>query len=334
MKNVQRVVTGNEKQTEVGVDIARAADLLRAGEVVAVPTETVYGLAGNALDEGAVTKIFAAKARPSFNPLIVHIADVESVSRYAVSMPDAARKLADVFWPGPLTLLLPKREIVPELVTAGSALVALRVPRHPLLRELLSSLDFPLAAPSANPSGYVSPTTAAHVVEQLGGRISYVLDGGACEVGLESSIVGFDGEDAVLYREGGLAAEALEAVLGAPLRRASAVDRATTTPGRLKSHYATATPLYLGDVRKLLVQFAHEKCAVISFSEAFPQAAKSFPLSPQKSLEEAARNLFATLREADASGCSVILAEPVPEEGLGRAINDRLRRAQHLLKGM
>ncbi len=323
-----------EMQTVAGTDVARAAELLRAGEVVAVPTETVYGLAGNALNEAAVTRIFAAKARPQFNPLIVHIADAESAMRYAEAMPAAAQKLADAFWPGPLTLLLPKTSAVPDLVTAGSHLVALRVPRHPLLRELLASLDFPLAAPSANPSGYVSPTTAAHVLEQLSGRIPYVLDGGACDVGLESSIVGFDGDDAVLYREGGLAAEALEAVLGLHLRRATATDRATATPGTLKSHYATATPLYLGDVRKLLTQFAHERCAVISFSEVFPQAAKSFVLSPQKSLEESARKLFAILRQADASDCSVILAEPVPDEGLGRAINDRLRRAQHLLKGM
>ena len=323
-----------EVHTEVGVDVMRAAELLRAGEVVAVPTETVYGLAGNALDEGAVAKIFAAKNRPSFNPLIVHVADADGVSRYAAEMPDAARKLAEKFWPGPLTLLLPKTDIVPDLVTAGSPLVALRVPRHPLLRELLQSIEFPLAAPSANPSGYVSPTTAAHVLEQLGGRIPYILDGDACEVGLESSIVGFDGEEPVLYREGGLAAEALEAVLGVRLRAASPTDRAATTPGRLKSHYATQTPLYLGDVRKLLHQFSHERCAVISFSEEFQQAEKSFLLSPAGYLEEAARNLFAALREADASGCSVIVAETVPEEGLGRAINDRLRRAQHLLKGM
>jgi L-threonylcarbamoyladenylate synthase len=321
-------------QTSVGTDVARAADLLRTGEVVSIPTETVYGLAGNALDEAAVTQIFAAKNRPQFNPLIVHIADADSAFRYAETMPPAARRLAEALWPGPLTLLLPKKPVVPDLVTAGSPLVALRVPRHPLLQELLTSLDFPLAAPSANPSGYVSPTTAVHVLEQLGGRIPYILDGGACDVGLESSIVGFDGDDPVLYREGGVSAEMLETVLGVLLRRASAVDRATTTPGTLKSHYATTTPLYLGDVRKLLLQFAHEKCAVISFSEAFPQATKSFLLSPQKSLEEAARNLFATLRVADASGCTVILAEPAPEEGLGRAINDRLRRAQHLLKGM
>lgn len=320
--------------TKVGIDVALAARLLRAGDVVAVPTETVYGLAGNALDEEAVSRIFAAKNRPQFNPLIVHIAGAESASRYAAAMPPAAQKLADALWPGPLTLLLPKRESVPDLVTAGSPLMALRVPRHPMLRELLQRLDFPLAAPSANPSGYVSPTTAAHVLEQLSGHIRYILDGGACDVGLESSIVGFNGEDAVLYREGGLSAEALEAVLGAPLRRASAADRATTTPGTLKSHYATTTPLYLGDVRKLLTQFAHERCAVISFSEEFSQASKSFVLSPQKNLKEAARNLFSTLREADASDCSVILAEPVAEEGIGRAINDRLRRAQHLLKGM
>lgn len=324
----------NSVQTILGTDIAHAASLLRAGEIVAVPTETVYGLAGNALDESAVAKIFVAKNRPQFNPLIVHIADAGSALRYAGALSPAAQRLADAFWPGPLTLLLPKRETVPDLVTAGSSLVALRVPRHPLLRELLQSLHFPLAAPSANPSGYVSPTTAGHVQGQLEWRIPYILDGGACDVGLESSIVGFDGEDAVLYREGGLATEELEAVLGAPLRRASATDRATTTPGTLKSHYATTTPLYLGDVRKLLVQFAHERCAVISFSDEYAGAARLFVLSREKSLEEAARNLFTTLREADAAKCSVILAEPLPDEGLGRAVNDRLRRAQHLLKGM
>jgi L-threonylcarbamoyladenylate synthase len=320
--------------TTVGTDLTQAVSLLRSGEVVAVPTETVYGLAANALDERAVLKIFEAKQRPQFNPLIVHLGDVTQVARYAVAIPGAAQRLIDEFWPGPLTVLLPKTPLVPDLVTAGSPLVALRVPQHPMLQELLSTIDFPLAAPSANPSGYVSPTTAAHVLEQLDGCISYILDGGRCEVGLESTIVGFDGEDVVLHREGSLPAEALEAVLGKPLRRASAADRAATTPGTLKSHYATTTPLYLGDVRKLLTQFSHERCAVISFSQEHTEATQSFVLAPNGQLEEAARNLFATLREADAAGCTVILAEPVPEQGIGRAINDRLRRAQHLLKGM
>ena len=318
--------------TRVGTDVSFCADLLQAGKLVAVPTETVYGLASNALNEAAVLKIFEAKNRPSFNPLIVHIAGLQEASKYAASVPDAAQRLAEAFWPGPLTLLLPKTTAVPDLVTAGSALVALRVPRHPLLQSLLSKLDFPLAAPSANPSGYVSPTTATHVQQQLSGHIPYILDGGPCEVGLESSIIGFDGEDAILHREGGIAAEALEAALGMPLRKATAADRATTTPGSLKSHYATSTPLYLGDLPSLLTQFSHERCAVISFSKEYPQASRSFVLSPEGKLEEAARRLFAILREADAAGCTVILAEPAPEEGLGRAINDRLRRAQHLLK--
>jgi len=322
------------QQTTVGTDVAHAAALLRSGAVVAVPTETVYGLAANALSPDAVARIYAAKGRPAHNPLIVHIRSADEAGRYAQNIPPAARRLMDAFWPGPLTLLLPRAPVVPDAVTAGSPLVALRAPRHPLLLSVLEALPFPLAAPSANPSGYVSPTTAAHVLAQLGGKVPYILDGGACPVGVESSIVGFDGEEAVLHREGGVPAEALEAALGRPLRRATPADRARTTPGSLKSHYATATPLYLGPLDALMTQFSHERRAVISLREPAAGAEKAFVLAPDGSLEAAAAALFATLRAADSSGCTVILAEPVPDEGLGRAINDRLRRAQHLLKGM
>ncbi len=323
------------RATEIGNDVARAAALLVAGEVVGVPTETVYGLAANALADAAVLKVYAAKDRPQFNPLILHLRDAARAAAYVTAMPDAAMRLAETFWPGPLTLLLPKSALVPDLVTAGSPLVALRVPSHPVMQALLNQVDFPLAAPSANPSGYVSPTTAQHVLENLGGRISYVLDGGPSALGIESTIVGFDGVGkAVLHREGAVPVEALEAALGASLRRAAPGDRATVTPGSQKSHYATRTPLYLGDIDRLLKNFREESCAVISFDTPYPDAAASFVLSPRGSVEDAARQLFQILREADNADCSVILAGPVPEEGVGRAVNDRLRRAQHLLKGM
>ncbi|MFZ4635519.1 MAG: L-threonylcarbamoyladenylate synthase, partial [Saprospiraceae bacterium] len=189
--------------TKIGSDLSRAVHLLNDGYLVGIPTETVYGLAGNALNPAAVASIFEAKNRPSFDPLIVHISDATELTRYALTLPEAARRLASLFWPGPLTLLLPRRAVIPDLVTSGLDRVALRVPAHEMALQLLQALDFPLAAPSANPFGYVSPTTAQHVVDQLGGRIPYVLDGGACAVGLESTIVGFEADGVVVYRLGG-----------------------------------------------------------------------------------------------------------------------------------
>ncbi|MFZ4561106.1 MAG: L-threonylcarbamoyladenylate synthase [Saprospiraceae bacterium] len=313
----------------IGTDIAWAAALLREGKLVAIPTETVYGLAGNAFSLEAVSEIFAVKERPVFDPLIVHTADIGRLQELALSVPAAALRLAERFMPGPLTLLLPKAPIIPDLVTAGSPWVALRVPQHEMALSLLRALDFPLAAPSANPFGYISPTTARHVEEQLGEKIPYILDGGPCQVGLESTIVGFpEGALPVVYRKGGLGIEAIEAVIGEVAVQAHSSSN-PLAPGMLKSHYAPRTPLLLGDIPALLQQYPGRRVGVLAFREGMPDVPESRQqvLAPSGDFGEAARHLFAAMRYLDALGLECIVAELLPEQGLGRAINDRLRRA-------
>ena len=303
--------------------IRAAASLLRAGEIVAFPTETVYGLGADARNDRAVAGIFAAKGRPAFNPLIVHVADAAAAAEIAgFSAP--ARGLAERFWPGPLTLVLPRRPDsgLCERATARLDTVAVRVPAHPLAQRLIAAFGGPLAAPSANRSGRVSPTTSAHVLEGLAGRIAAVVEGGACELGLESTIVGFEGDRAVLLRPGGLPAEEIAAILGRPLEAAAAGR--ISAPGQLLSHYAPRAGLRLdadapGDDEVWL---------------GFGPAASPRPglnLSPGGDLTEAAANLFARLREMDAlaerEGAARIAVAPIPDRGLGLAINDRLRRA-------
>ncbi|MCA3485811.1 MAG: threonylcarbamoyl-AMP synthase [Rhodobacter sp.] len=299
--------------------IAQAADLLRKGGLVAFPTETVYGLGGDARSDRAVARIFAAKGRPHFNPLIVHLPDAAAARGLAVF--DArADALAAAFWPGPLTLVLPLRagSGLSGLVTAGLPTVALRVPAHPVARALLQVFGGPLAAPSANPSGRVSPTRAAHVIEGLGGRIDAVIDGGPCAVGVESTIVGLDGA-ARLLRPGGVPVEALETALGLPLLLPEAGK--ITAPGQLAAHYAP------GALVRLEAVAARPNEVWIGFGPQSAGAALS--LSRAGDLVEAAARLFHTLREADrlAGPGGAIAVAPIPETGLGRAINDRLRRA-------
>ncbi len=312
----------------IGTDLPKAAELLKAGELVAIPTETVYGLAGNAFDERAVAQIFAVKNRPSFDPLIVHASSWERLEQLAIDIPEQARKLAEAFMPGPLTLLLPKKMIISDLVTAGSPLVALRIPKHPLTLALLQMLEFPLAAPSANPFGYISPTTAQHVAQQLGDKIPYILDGGACEIGLESTIVGFEDEQIIVYRKGGIAVEAIENLAGKIIVKPHSTSE-PLAPGMLKSHYAPRIPLILGNIETLLEIHKGKKTGIISFQQAYPVVAPHCQviLSPDADFAEAARNLFAGMRYLDSLDLDVILAELVPERDLGRAINDRLRRA-------
>lgn len=298
--------------------IAEAADLLRAGALVAIPTETVYGLAADARNDRAVAAIYAAKNRPAFNPLIVHLPDLAAVARLAVLTPEAER-LAAAFWPGPLTLVLPLRPNagLSPLVTAGLDTVAIRLPAHPVARALLTQAGIPVAAPSANPSGRVSPTRAEHVLAGLSGRIAAVLDGGPCAVGVESTILALDGPPALL-RPGGVAVEAIEAALGAPLLMPG--DPSTPkAPGQLASHYAPEARVRLNATQ------AREGEVLVGFGPI----AGHLTLSASGNLLEAAANLFHFLREADAlagPGGAIAFA-PVPETGLGRAINDRLRRA-------
>lgn len=304
--------------------IARAAVLLREGALVAMPTETVYGLAGDARNDHAVAAIFAAKARPRFNPLIVHLARLEQVEDIARLTP-LAGALARAFWPGPLTLVLPLRPGagLSPLVSAGLDTVAVRLPAHPLARALLGAFDGPLAAPSANPSGRISPVSAAHVLAGLDGRIAAVLDGGACAVGLESTILDATGPTPRLLREGGLSREAIEAALGAPL--ASDTPTATSrpsAPGQLASHYAPRGAVWLEAMTALPGE------VWIGFGPQAP-GDEGLNLSPGGDLTEAAARLFHLLHEADrrAGPQGRIAVAPVPETGLGRAINDRLRRA-------
>jgi L-threonylcarbamoyladenylate synthase len=312
----------------IGSDIEQAAAFLTAGQLVGIPTETVYGLAGNALNEAAVAEIFAVKKRPNFDPLIVHVAKIDQIPDFVLDFPVTAQKLAQHFMPGPLTLLLPKKAVIPDLVTAGSDLVAIRVPAHPLTRALLERLPFPLAAPSANPFGYISPTTAVHVVQQLGQSIPYVLDGGPCEVGVESTIVGFEEGQATVYRKGGLPIEAIEAIIG-PVQVREHSSSNPQAPGMLKSHYAPHTSFILGALDALIAQHTESKVGVISFQRSFPgiPLERQIALSPSGNFREAAQHLFAAMRQLDALDLDLILAELLPEQDLGRAINDRLRRA-------
>ena len=299
--------------------LAQAAELLRAGGLVAFPTETVYGLGGDARSDLAVARIFEAKGRPRFNPLIVHLPDVAAARDLAV-FDERAEALAAAFWPGPLTLVLPLRAGagLSDLVTAGLPTVALRIPAHPVARALLQAFGGPLAAPSANPSGRVSPTRAAHVLEGLGGRIAAVIDGGACAVGVESTIIGLDGP-ATLLRPGGVPVEAVEAALGLPLQLPAAGK--ISAPGQLASHYAPGAAVRLdadaGRPGEVWIGFGPD-CAGAALS-----------LSETGDPVEAASRLFHSLREADrlAGPGGAIAVAPIPEAGLGRAINDRLRRA-------
>ena len=320
-------------QTVIGTDIRQAIDFLRSGEVVAIPTETVYGLAGNALNEDAVLKIYEAKQRPRFNPLILHLASIDHFSLYVREVPEDCRRLAARFSPGPLTFLLAKTDRVPDLVTAGSDRVAIRIPAHPMTQQLLQALDFPLAAPSANPFGYVRPVTAQHVWDGLQGRIPYILDGGPCAMGLESTIVGFEDGNVVLHRHGAVPVEAIEEVLGRSVLHRTEHGK-VDAPGQLKSHYAPHIPLWVGDVDSLMQVHHGKRIAVISFHRRYiyPEPAYQFNLSPQGDLHEAARNLFRVLREVDQLDADIVLAERFPEAGLGRAINDRLQRAQAVFK--
>ena len=297
-------------------DIRQAAALLLAGQLVAFPTETVYGLGADARQGEAVAALYAAKGRPSLNPLIAHVHSIEAAKRHVI-WTETANKLAEAFWPGPLTLVLPLRDghDISHLVTAGLETLGVRIPAHPAARALLSALDGPVAAPSANPSGRISPTTAAHVVAGLDGRIAAIVDDGPCGVGVESTIVGLSGETPILLRPGGLAQEDIEAVLGHPLQLRDASDP-LTAPGQLLSHYAPRAKVRLNvttpDPAELYLGFGTMSC--------------DLNLSDSADLVEAAANLFGHLHQLDAMDNPIAVA-PIPEHGLGAAINDRLRRA-------
>ena len=279
----------------IGNDVQKAADILRQGGLVAIPTETVYGLAANGFNSEAVLRIFEAKNRPSFDPLILHLCSTKYIERVAAIIPEKAKQLADTFWPGPLTLILPKTHLVPDVVTSGLPFVGLRQPNHPLLKELFEHVDFPLAAPSANPFGMVSPTTAQHVEDQLGDRIDYILDGGPCTIGVESTIVSLEDPDRPkILRYGAITQEQIEEVIGSVGTQISSSSK-PSSPGQLDRHYATSKPLELIESAP---QHKSEQTFIIGFGADVGNVF-DLNLSPTSDLHEAARKLFSFLREAD-----------------------------------
>ncbi|MBQ3639868.1 MAG: threonylcarbamoyl-AMP synthase, partial [Clostridia bacterium] len=321
-------------------DLSRAADVIRAGGLVAFPTETVYGLGGNATDDGAAKKIYAAKGRPSDNPLIIHIANPEDADRYAV-VNDTYRRLAKAFMPGPLTVILPRREIIPRSVTGGLDSVAVRCPSHPAAHRLIELSGVPIAAPSANLSGKPSPTCAEHVIQDLTGRVDMILDGGDCEIGLESTIVKVDGEDEItLLRPGGITYDALcmvvgEVIVSPAVTRALAENERPLSPGMKYRHDAPSAPVVLlnGAPEAVLAFLVGEqdrrKCAILCYNEEMPylKSDRLFPVGARDDLAAQAQTLFRALRAADRTDAEIIYAHLPPQSGLGLALYNRMIRA-------
>ncbi len=315
---------------EIGTDLDKAAEFLKQGKPVAIPTETVYGLAANALDENAVRSIYEVKNRPLHNPLILHLADKNELLNYVEEIPPIAHQLMEKFCPGPLTFLLPKTEKVPAIITHGLPRVAVRIPSHPMTLKLLKKLPFPLAAPSANPSGYISPTQAQHVQNQIGDKIPYILDGGNCEQGIESTIIGFKNDEVIVYRLGAVTIEEIEKItpkISIYLRE----ENNPNAPGMLLKHYSPRTSFILTEnITQSLTENIEKKIGLLLFTlppvAIAPTVAQKI-LSNQGDMKEAAAQLYAAMHELDTLLLDVIIAERFPNHGIGKAINDRLERA-------
>ncbi len=309
-----------------------AIRILKEDELIAIPTETVYGLAGNAFSEKAINRIFKLKNRPFFNPLIAHIASKNDLNKVAKNIPDKAKILAEQFWPGPLTLVLPKLSHIPNQLTANKETVAVRVPNHSLTLALLKEIDFPLAAPSANPFSSISPTTPKHVEDYFKDQLKLILDGGTCVRGIESTIIGFEDENPVLYRLGSLSLEEIELAIG-PIKNPEQVNESKPqAPGMLSKHYAPKTPLQLVESKdfKTSLSFLNQhKIGVLRFQNRISNLPEEVQevLSTSANLEEAAQNLYAAMHRLDALKLDMIIAEKLPDTGIGLTLNDKLRRA-------
>lgn len=318
----------------ISKDINLAISILQQEGIIGFPTETVYGLAGNIFSEKAVKQIYEIKQRPKFNPLIAHLKGIDQLETVASHVPIKAYQLAEAFWPGPLTLVLEKQHHVPDWITAGKSTVALRVPAHPMALELLSNLDFPLAAPSANPFSTVSPTTAVHVENYFGDQLALVLDGGECQRGIESTIIGFENQQPVLYRHGSIPIEEIESVIG-PLMVKDQNNETPEAPGMLFKHYSPTTKFIMVDqIELFLDKRTEQKIGIITLNRILehPAVITCIPLSLQANLMEAAANLYSTMHQLDGLGLDLIIAEQMPDNGLGRSINDRMKRASYHYK--
>ncbi|MCA0131003.1 L-threonylcarbamoyladenylate synthase [Winogradskyella alexanderae] len=313
----------------ISKDISKAVKLLNNEELVAIPTETVYGLAGNIFSEKAVNAIFTTKGRPSFNPLIVHVGSKDWLKEIVTTIPPKAKLLADAFWPGPVTLVLPKKDIIPNSITAGKPTVAVRVPNHPVTLELLNKLDFPLAAPSANPFGSISPTLPEHVENYFKKTIKMVLDGGPCKSGIESTIIGFEEGEPIIYRLGSTPLEAIETIVGSVIIK-NKKESSPDAPGMLERHYAPKTKTILTDnLVKSIKEHRNKRIGLLIFNDILNDSGIDYKivLSETNNLDEAASKLYSALHLLDKQDLDIIIAEQLPDYGLGKSINDRLLRA-------
>ena len=307
--------------------VSEAARLLKAGEVVAIPTETVYGLAGNAFEPKALAKIFAAKERPTFDPLIVHIADIAQLTDIAKDIPDSAYRLAEAYWPGPMTIILPKKDCIPDLCTSALPSVAVRFPSHPIAQAIIKESGLPLAAPSANLFKHVSPTTAEHVAAQLADRIAGIVDGGPCSVGVESSIISLTGEKPTVLRPGAITPEMFAKVLGdvAIKESTSKPGQPMLAPGQCDTHYRPQVPLYYGEIP--VGYTLPEHTVRIAFGSQAGPIPATVNLSATGDMVEATSKLYAFMHDLDKTEYDLILVDPIPNTGVGMALNDRLKRA-------
>ncbi|MDP5157759.1 MAG: L-threonylcarbamoyladenylate synthase [Flaviramulus sp.] len=313
----------------ISSDISKAVNILNNEELVAIPTETVYGLAGNIFSEKAINAIFETKKRPFFNPLIVHISSVNYLENIVIDIPEKAKQLATAFWPGSLTLVLKKQPNIPDSITSGKDTVAVRVPNHTVTLKLLESLNFPLAAPSANPFGSISPTTAKHVEGYFKDNIKMILEGGSCKNGIESTIIGFENETPIVYRLGSISIEAIEAVVG-KISIKNKKEIQPDAPGMLARHYAPSTKTILTEnINKAIKTYSGKKIGLILFNTSIENDSIKhiIALSKNSDLSEAASNLYNALHELDDQNLDIIIAEKLPDYGLGKSINDRLKRA-------
>ena len=310
-------------------DLNQVKTALINGDIIALPTETVYGLAANIYLDSALEKVFKLKKRPSHNPLIIHISNAGILEQIAKNIPAKARELANVFWPGPLTLVLEKQDQIPNRITAGKPTVAVRVPNHPIALQLLESLNFPLAAPSANPFGSLSPTSAEHVALYFKEEINFILDGGPCFCGLESTIIGFENDKPILYRHGAISIEEIEKIIG-PIKIKNQNSKNPSAPGMLTRHYAPKTQIQINDdISLALAQNPDKKIGVLSFkkNKKIKTEIHQEVLSISGDLNEASKNLYAALHRLDQMNLDLIISSFFPEKGLGKTINDRLKRA-------
>ena len=313
----------------ISKDISKAVNLLKQNEVIGFPTETVYGLAGNAFSETAISKIFKIKKRPSFNPLIVHIKNIEQIHEIAQEIPEIAYELANKFWPGPLTLILKKQEHISNLITANKDTVAIRMPKHPIALNLLNNIDFPLVAPSANPYTSISPTKAQHVENYFKNEIKLILDGGTCTDGIESTIIGFENNKSILYRKGAIPIEDIEKITGNLILK-NKMDKNPIAPGMTLKHYAPKTKIILtNNIEKEINTYFNLKIGLLLFNKSYRNFDSKYQiiLSPENNLKLAASNLYNALHRFDEMNLDIIIAQRFPEYDLGITINDRLERA-------